>query len=103
MMAAMTKDEQEMMDSLSRNVTALCEAIDPTFTHGPETEKIVAWEKEIRDDFKLLLTNLYDEAFKGDAVNSSHVLSICRKLGWEKEIQERLWGKPKPQESERSR
>jgi hypothetical protein len=37
-----------MMDSLSRNVTALVLAIDPDSKHGPETAKIVAYQEEVR-------------------------------------------------------
>lgn len=92
----MTSDEQTMMDALSRSVTALCEAIDPTSEHGPETDKIIAWETEIRGDMKLLLINLYDRAFQGDEPWAQQVLDLVNKLGWTKEIRESLWRKPKP-------
>lgn len=36
----MTIQEQTLMDNLSNTITILCEAIDPNFNHGPETEKI---------------------------------------------------------------
>ena len=40
--------EESMSDSLSRNVTLLAQAIDPTSTHGPETEKIAAYAIQTR-------------------------------------------------------
>lgn len=42
-------DKDTMLDGLSKSVTALCAAIDPKHTHGPETEKIVAHERQIRE------------------------------------------------------
>lgn len=44
----MTTAQQEMMDALSNNVTALAQAIDPTGTHGPETQKLVEYQAEVR-------------------------------------------------------
>jgi hypothetical protein len=44
----MTTQEQQTMDVLSRTVSALCEGIDPSFTHGPETEKLVLYAKKTR-------------------------------------------------------
>jgi hypothetical protein len=44
----MTTQEQETMESLSRTVTALCQAIDPDCKHGPETEKLVHYCTELR-------------------------------------------------------
>lgn len=37
-----------MLDALSKSVTALALAIDPTATHGPETGKIVAYANTTR-------------------------------------------------------
>ncbi|GEM_PF-4744950 len=38
-----------MIESLSKNITVLCEAIDPKATHGPEAVKIAAHAKAIRE------------------------------------------------------
>lgn len=91
----MNKDQQDMMDSLSRNVTALCTAIDPTHSHGPETEKIVAFQNEVRKEVMLLLTNLYPSVFSGDNANSEHVLRIIKLMGIKNEIENRLGWKAK--------
>lgn len=34
---------QEIIEEQSRTITKLCEAIDPTHSHGPETDKICAY------------------------------------------------------------
>lgn len=42
-------EKDRVINSLSKTVTALCESIDPDHTHGPETEKIVAHCRAIRE------------------------------------------------------
>jgi hypothetical protein len=39
---------QPQLDQLSNTVTALALAIDPTCKHGPETTKLVEYQKEVR-------------------------------------------------------
>lgn len=43
---------QEIVDEQSRTITKLCEAIDPTFSHGPETDKICAYARQCREFFE---------------------------------------------------
>jgi hypothetical protein len=40
---------QEIVDEQSRTITKLCEAIDPTHSHGPETDKICAYARQCRE------------------------------------------------------
>lgn len=83
---------QEIIDQQSRTITQLCEAIDPACSHGPETEKLVAYEKEIREKVLLLLTNLYDDAISSDDKNTSGmVLPLVKLLGWREQIRLSLW------------
>ena len=93
----------EMLDSLSRNVTALALAIDPQATHGPETEKLVKYESEIREKLFGLLCGLYDDAIcQDDKGTRAWVLPLVEMLGWRERIRERLWPKPSyPTASER--
>ena len=84
----MTTEEQNMMDSLSRNVTALCEAIDPTHTHGPETEKIVAHAKATRYAIRMM----YETAEQNELPGKLYILpENLRRLGVLDALQE-----PKP-------
>ena len=69
----MTTDEQNMMDSLSRNVTTLCEAIDPEFKHGPETEKIASHARKTRE----LAETLAHSTFVG---NREHQRNVAREI-----------------------
>lgn len=69
----MTTEEQNMMDSLSKNVTTLCEAINPEFKHGPETEKIAAHARKTRE----LAGNLATSTFVG---NREHQRNLAREL-----------------------
>ncbi len=39
----------EIVNEQSRTITKLCEAIDPTHTHGPETDKICAYARRCRE------------------------------------------------------
>ena len=85
----------EMLDELSRNVTALALAIDPQATHGPETEKLVKYEGEIREKLFGLLCGLYDDAIcQDDKGTRAWVLPLVEMLGWRERIRERLWPNP---------
>ena len=44
--------EQEIIVQQSRTITELCLAIDPTCTHGPETEKLCAYARQCREFFE---------------------------------------------------
>lgn len=93
----------EMLDALSRNVTALALAIDPQATHGPETDKLVKYEGEIREKLFGLLCGLYDDAIcQDDKGTRAWVFPLVEMLGWRERIRERLWPKPSyPTASER--
>jgi hypothetical protein len=87
--------EQQMLDALSKSVTVLALAIDPTALHGPETEKIVAYENEIREKLFGLLCSLYDDAIcQDDKGARAWVMPLVKLLGWKDRIHKALWPEP---------
>ena len=53
------------LDALSRTVTTLCQAIDPTSLHGPETEKIAAHARATRFAVRMLFEAVKEYAAPG--------------------------------------